>query len=65
MSIVKSKSRNAFVGDTVRIMTARHTSTDGKDWPRGTQFVALSSGFNNLKNRTEQNIIINGNTVVF
>lgn len=48
MSIPTTKSRNAFRGDTVRIVTAPATDTHGRYWAKGRELTPLAGGFDNF-----------------
>lgn len=47
--IIHSLPRNAFPGDTARVMRGPHTDIDGTRWDDGTEYQPLSSGTNNTK----------------
>lgn len=47
MNMPKTKQRNAYPGDQAVIFTAPATDASGKQWPRGTELVPLSGGFDN------------------
>ena len=64
-TIIRSTARNAFPGDTARIMTGAHTDMDGIEWPDGTIYQPLFSGANNVLNATAQTISVDGRQVQF
>jgi hypothetical protein len=47
MSIPTTKPRNAFPGDTARIVTRPATDTTGREWKVGETMIPLAGGYDN------------------
>ncbi len=64
-TLAASKPASAILGDNLRVMTRACESVQGVEYPAGTLFRPLSSGFNNMWNRSEVVVLIDGARVSF
>lgn len=47
MSIPKTKARNAFPGDTSRVLLEAATDSQGREWSKGETYTPMSGGYDN------------------
>ena len=63
--IIPSRPRNAFAGDSARIMTGTANDDAGTEYPVGTVFQPSSVGYDNLRGSYYQSVVIDGRRVNF